>query len=69
MTIRVLVADDSARIRRQIRRILELDASIDVGAEATDGVEAVQKARECSPDLAVLDFLMAGMSGLEQRKK
>lgn len=69
MAKRILVADDSLLMRKQIRTILELDTDIEVCAEAADGLEAVRKARECRPDLAVLDFLMPGMNGLEATRE
>jgi two-component system, NarL family, response regulator DegU len=63
--IRVLIADDSELMRRQIRTILEPDADVEICAEAENGLEAVRKARECRPDLAVLDVYMPVMNGLE----
>jgi DNA-binding NarL/FixJ family response regulator len=69
MAKRILVADDSVLMRKQIRAILEFDTDLEVCAEATDGLEAVRKARECRPDLAVLDFLMPGMNGLEATRE
>jgi DNA-binding NarL/FixJ family response regulator len=66
---RILIADDSTVIRRQIRMIVEFDRNIEVCAEACDGVEAVEKARECRPDLAVLDLVMPRMNGLEAARE
>jgi DNA-binding NarL/FixJ family response regulator len=65
MPKRILVADDSPLIRKQIRTILELDPYLEVCAEAENGLEAVRKVRECRPDLAVVDFQMPVMNGLE----
>ena len=69
MAKRILVADDSLLMRKQIRAILESDTDIEICAEAADGVEAVRKTRECRPDLAVLDLLMPGMNGLEATRE
>lgn len=69
MAKRILVADDSAFMRRQIRTILALDRDIEVCAEAANGLEAVQKAQECLPDLAVLDVLMPEMNGLDATRE
>jgi len=69
MAKRIPVADDSLLMRKQIRTILESDKDIEICAEATDGLEAVRKARECRPDLAVLDFLMPAMNGLEATRE
>jgi len=62
--IRVLIAEDSELMRRQIRRTLELDRDIAICAEAENGLEAVQKALECRPDLVVVDVHMPVMNGL-----
>jgi chemotaxis response regulator CheB len=56
-------------MRRQIRTIPELDRDIEVCAEAANGLEAVQKAQECFPDLAVIDFVMPVMNGLEAMRE
>ena len=64
MAIRVLIADDSKLMRRQIRTTLEPDRDIEICAEAENGLEAVRKALECRPDLAVIDINMPVMNGL-----
>jgi DNA-binding NarL/FixJ family response regulator len=69
MTKRILIADDSAVIRRQIRLIVEYDHTIEVCAEASDGIEAIEKTKECHPDLAVLDLMMPGMNGLDAARE
>jgi chemotaxis response regulator CheB len=69
MAKRILVADDSEVIRRQVRAILEPDPDLEICAEAATGLEAVQEVQRCHPDLAVLDFLMPEMSGLEATRE
>ncbi|MFZ0480972.1 MAG: response regulator transcription factor [Terriglobales bacterium] len=69
MVKRILIADDSFMIRRQVRLILELDDTVEVCAEAIDGADAVQKVCECCPDLAILDVAMPKMNGLEATRK
>ncbi|HLV85596.1 MAG TPA: response regulator [Candidatus Sulfotelmatobacter sp.] len=69
MTKRILIVDDNALVRQQIRRLLESHREIEICAEATDGAEAVLKVSECHPDLVVLDFLMPRMNGLEAARK
>lgn len=69
MAIRVLIADDNSLMRRQIRALLELDTDVDLCAEAVDGLEAVQRAQECHPDVAVVDFQMPLMNGLEAARR
>ncbi len=65
MAIRVLVADDNTLIRKQIRGIIESDVELKVCAEAANGLEAVEKAQESCPDVAVIDFQMPVMDGLK----
>jgi len=69
MAKRILIADDSAFMQRQIRSILELNREVKVCAEAENGLEAVQKAQESFPDLVVMDFLMPAMNGLEATRE
>jgi DNA-binding NarL/FixJ family response regulator len=61
---RILIADDSPLMRRQIRAILERDPDIRICAEAENGVEALQRVQEYRPDLVVLDLRMPVMNGL-----
>ncbi len=62
--IKVLIADDSALMRREIKKILESDSAIEVIATAKDGKDAVAKARELRPDVIALDINMPVMDGL-----
>lgn len=63
--IRVLIADDHALVRDGVRALLSTADDIDVVAEAGDGQEAVDRARETSPDVILLDINMPGLGGLE----
>ena len=60
----ILLADDSPLIRSMVRTYVEcwLDSYL---YEASDGVDALQKAREMKPDLVILDLSMARMNGLD----
>ena len=60
----VLIADDSERVRTIMRRSLERETDFKI-CEAADGEEAVAKAKEVSPDLAILDVRMPGLNGIE----
>jgi len=66
---RVLIADDNALIRRQIRNILELDGNLSICAEAVNGLEAVNMARESCPDVCVMDVVMPVMDGLRATRE
>jgi DNA-binding NarL/FixJ family response regulator len=65
MPKRILIADDNPAMRRFIRSVLEGRENVEVCGEAVDGVDAIEKARELRPDLAILDFSMPRMHGLE----
>ncbi|WDL99246.1 response regulator [Alicyclobacillus sp. ALC3] len=60
----VLIADDSARARRAIRLILDGSESFRVVAEATTGIEAVDLAKQLTPDIVLMDIHMPQMDGL-----
>lgn len=62
--IRVLVVDDSAFMRKALKRMLESDPSIEVAATASDGKEGYEKVKALHPDVVTLDVKMPGMDGL-----
>ncbi len=64
-TIRVLLADDHAVVRKGIREFLTEPGDIEVVAEAADGDEAIVLLEQEKPDVAVLDIQMPGRSGIE----
>jgi two-component system invasion response regulator UvrY len=63
--IRVLLVDDHSMVREGIRRILEDSGIAEIVDEASDGLEAIQKADKLKPDVIIMDLSMPGMSGLE----
>ena len=69
MTLRILIADDNEMIRRGVAGVLSTEASWDVCGEAKDGVEALLKAKELTPDLILLDISMPGLNGLEVARR
>lgn len=69
MPIRVLVADDHTLVREGLCALLAADNTIEVVAEAQDGVDALNKCRECKPDIAVLDIAMPKLNGLLAAKR
>src|SRR5260221_13186027 len=68
-TLRVLVADDHEIVRKGLRSILEEQPGWEVGGEACDGREAVDKARTLKPDVTVVDVSMPGLNGLEATRQ
>jgi two-component system, response regulator PdtaR len=64
VTIRVVIAEDEAIIRLDLRETLE-EEGYDVVGETGRGDDAVTLVRDLKPDLAILDIKMPGMDGLE----
>jgi DNA-binding NarL/FixJ family response regulator len=64
MPKRILIADDETSVRRAIRSFIEARTQLEV-CEATDGAEALHKARDLNPDLIVLDLSMPQANGVE----
>ena len=64
MTIRALIADDSAFMRKVISDMLSSDNEIEVVGTAQDGEEALRKVKELSPDVVTMDIEMPRMDGL-----
>jgi DNA-binding NarL/FixJ family response regulator len=65
MTIRVILADDQPLIRAGLRMLIEQTPGIDVAGEAGTGAEAVQLARDITPNVVVMDIRMPAMDGIE----
>lgn len=63
MKLRVLVADDEAPARKEMRRLLAAHPEVEIVAEAKDGDEAVSMIRQHAPDLVFLDIRMPGRDG------
>ena len=67
-TIRVMVVDDHAIVRKGICALLDTEPVIDVVGEASNGMEAVAKAKALWPDVILMDIVMPEMDGLEAIK-
>src|SRR5260370_8355212 len=67
--VRVLVVDDSALMRKMIRKILETDVSIHVVGTAMDGNFGLKKIEDLKPQVITLDLEMPGMGGLDMLKE
>lgn len=67
--ITVLLADDHALVRRGFRKILEDDEFIKVVGEASNGVEAIQLAKELKPKVVVMDLAMPELDGVQATKE
>jgi len=64
-SIRLLVADDHAIVRKGIRALLATEPDIEVVGEAKNGREAVARAESLQPDVILMDLVMPEMDGIE----
>ena len=62
--IRVLLADDEGLVRSGFKVLLDLEDDIAVVGEATDGAEAVERARAVRPDVVLMDIRMPKLDGI-----
>src|SRR6266436_1927494 len=69
MPVRILVADDHQVVRTGLRALLESKTGWQVCAEASNGREAVEKAGQLKPDVAVLDIGMPLLNGVEATRQ
>src|SRR5580693_5237143 len=67
--LRILVADDHELVRRGIRGLLRARRGWTVVGEATNGLEAVDKANRLKPDVAILDISMPDLDGLQATRR
>jgi DNA-binding NarL/FixJ family response regulator len=65
MTIRLLIVDDQELVRVGFRLFLQTQPDLEVVGEASNGTEAIQRARELKPDLVLMDIRMPGMDGVQ----
>ncbi len=63
--IKVLIADDHALVREGIAAFLKLSTDIEVVGEASDGIAAIEKAKNFKPDVILMDIAMPKLGGLE----
>jgi len=67
--ISILLVDDSSVVRRSLRSVIESQTNWQVAGEAENGLEAIEKFRELSPDVVILDLSMPLMNGLDAARR
>ena len=68
-SIRVLIVDDHAMVRRGMRDFLALHPDLEVVAEAADGASAIALTEQHRPDVVVMDLLMPVVDGIEATRR
>jgi DNA-binding NarL/FixJ family response regulator len=68
-TLRILIADDSELMRAGMRSLLPAQSGWIVCGEATDGIDAVEKAVTLKPDVVLVDISMPHLNGLEVARR
>jgi DNA-binding NarL/FixJ family response regulator len=68
-SVRILVVDDYEPFRRFVCSTLERRPDLQIIGEASDGLEAVQKAEELQPDLILLDIGLPTLNGIEAARR
>ncbi len=69
MKIRVLVADDQSMVRAGFRMLLSREPDIEVVAEASNGLEAIEKTARFRPTVVLMDIRMPELDGLEATRR
>jgi DNA-binding NarL/FixJ family response regulator len=69
MSLKILIADDHTIVRAGLRALLEKETDMVVVAEADSGSAALQLARECRPDVVVMDITMPDMNGIDATRR
>jgi len=68
-TLRIMLADDHALLRRGVRAILTEHPGWEICGEAVNGREAVQMAQKLKPDIVIMDLAMPELNGLEATRQ
>jgi DNA-binding NarL/FixJ family response regulator len=63
--IRILVADDHTIVRQGLCRLLQFELDFEVVGEAENGRQAIDLARQCSPEVVIMNVNMPVMNGIE----
>ena len=69
LTIRILLVDDYERWRRWVCSTLQKRSEFQLVGEASDGLDAVQKAQQLQPDLILLDIGLPMLNGIEAARR
>ena len=65
MPVRVLVIEDNDVFRHALEVLLTLNGEIEIAGADVDGTDAVERCRELSPDVALVDYRLPGLDGVQ----
>jgi DNA-binding NarL/FixJ family response regulator len=68
-SVRILIVDDHAVVRRGVRSLLETQPGWEIAGEATTGREAVDLAKRLQPDVVVMDLSLPELNGLDATRQ
>lgn len=69
MKLRILLADDHEIVRGGLRTLLQQQEGWEICGEASDGRDAVEKAKELKPDVVIIDIGMPNLNGLDATRR
>lgn len=69
MKIKVLLADDHSIVRDGLKALIEKEVDLDVVGEAQNGLEAINLARELTPDIVIMDVAMPDLNGIKATRQ
>ncbi len=69
MSIKIILCDDHRIVREGLRSLLKKEEDMQVVGECVNGVEACKKARDCQPDIVVLDVAMPDLNGIAAARR
>ena len=67
--IRVLIVDDHALFRKGLELVLAAEPDLEIVGEASEGLEAIDRAAELQPDVVLMDVRMPGVGGIEATRR